>query len=197
MKDIKDFIASGIIEMYCMGLASDEEKIQVESLAQTNSEIRDEIAAVTEALHLYSVASSKSPAYNLRQQIISGLKSVSVPPLPPLLKNSTVDDWIKYLEQNNISAPDDFNMVHLVDLPGNDKQTTYVVWAKKGAVVEESHDDEDEYLLMVKGHCSVTINGKIGFYNTGDLVYIPKMNVHRAEALSDEVMLLIGQRVAA
>ena len=50
---------------------------------------------------------------------------------------------------------------------------------------------------MLKGYCSVTINGIIGYYREGDIVFIPGKALHRAEALSDEPMILIGQRIAA
>ena len=63
--------------------------------------------------------------------------------------------------------------------------------------MEESHENEDEYLFMLKGYCSVTINGKIGYYREGDIVFIPGRALHRAEVLSDEPMILVGQRLAA
>jgi quercetin dioxygenase-like cupin family protein len=199
--NLKDFIESGVIEMYCMGLTSEEETQMVDMMASKHEEVRAEIAAVNQALHLYSVAAEKSPAAALREKILNALSHGDVKPkysFPPrLYATSSVDEWKYYLSINNIKDPEDFEVAHFLELPSDEKQTSYVVWAKKGAVVEESHDDEDEYLFMLKGFCSVTIDGKIGYYKEGDLVYIPKNAVHKAEALSEGVMVLIGQRIAA
>jgi quercetin dioxygenase-like cupin family protein len=200
--EIKDFITSGIIEIYCMGLSSDEEKKEVEKLASENKEVRDEIASVNEALRLYALAVSKSPSASLKNKIMSAIMSAEKDEknfqLPPRITlASTINEWLIYISNNNISSPENYGEVHVLDLPGNETQVTYIAWARKGAVVEESHDTEDEYLLMLKGNCAVTIDGKTGYYKEGDVIYIPKNTVHRAESLSDEPMILIGQRVAA
>ena len=116
---------------------------------------------------------------------------------PPQLSQTTkVSTWKDYILQNKINPPRDFDPFFLVDLPGNEKQTTYLAWARMNAVVEESHDDEDEYLFMLKGTCLVTINGKTTAHKEGDLIFIPAKAFHRAEATSDE-MILVGQRMAA
>jgi len=143
----------------------------------------------------------KTPSASLKNKILDAIRQEDQEKqeiqFPPLLKETSVADWLKYIEKNKITVPASYDTIHLVDLPGDEKQVTYIVWAQKGAVVEEAHEDEDEYLLMLKGHCAVTINGRKGYYKEGDLIYIPKKSVHLAEALSDEPMLLVGQRLAA
>ena len=206
-KEIKDFISSGIIEIYCMGLASDEEKKLVEEFASGNKEVRDEIDSVSETLNQYVRVYSKVPDTLLKNKILTALlnsdnnrddNANTAFTFPPrLTTSSSASEWKKYISDNNISSPENFDMFHVLDLPGDDKQVTYIAWAKKGAVLEETHENEDEYLLMLQGKCSVTIDGKIGYYKEGDIVYVPGKALHRAEALSDEPMILIGQRIAA
>lgn len=197
--NIEEILSSGVIEMYCLGLASDDEKKFIEDLASKNKTIREEIASVNEALRLYALASEKSPASSLKNKILDAIKnSETIIAFPPRITlDSDVSEWMKYITENNISAPKNFEVAHIVDLPGNEKQSTYVAWAKKGAVIEEEHSDEDEYLLMINGYCSVTIDGVIGYYKEGDVVFIPNGCLHRAEALSDGIMMLVGQRIAA
>jgi len=197
--EIKEFISSGLIEVYCLGMASDEEKLLVERFASRHAEVRREIKEVSDALLSLERSESISPPEALRDKILSQINFLEMQQsFPPRITlHSTTDEWLRYLSGNNISAPVDYEQIHLQDLPGNEYQTTYVVWAKKGAVVEESHADEEEFLLMLRGNCSVIINGKTGYYKEGDIVFIPKGAVHRAEVLSDEPMLIIGQRIAA
>lgn len=200
--EINNLISSGIIEMYCLGISSTAEKNLVEKLAAENKDVRFEIAAVNEALIAYAIASGKAPAESLKSKIMDAIagtvstdQQIQFPPRISL--NSRSEDWFRYLADNSIVPPEDYDQFHLFDLPGNEKQATYIAWAKKGAVVEESHADEDEYLLMLKGNCSVTIDSRLGYYKEGDIVFIPKGAVHRTEALSAEPMLIIGQRIAA
>ena len=120
--------------------------------------------------------------------------SLSLPPL--LSRKQDVGFWLNYLLKNNKQDPSDFEALYSEELPSDDKQITYAVWAKKGASVEESHDSEDEYLFMLRGSCTVIRDGIHQLYNAGELVYIPKNVVHTAISFSDD-MLLIGQRVAA
>ncbi len=192
-----ELISSGLIEMYCLGLASKDETILVEKFASQHQHVRDEIVAVKEALQKYLAASEKSPNVRLRNKILDAVKQPDEVFLPPRLTlQSTSEEWITYLKKNNIHPPDNFEPVHFLDLPGNDKQVTYVVWATKGVYLEESHDNEDEYLLMLRGKCSITLEGKMSMYSSGDVIFIPKNHLHRAEAMSDD-MILVGQRIAA
>src|SRR5688572_28171356 len=100
-----ELISSGLIDMYCMGLASDEEKALVEKHAATSEEVRKEIVSVTEALHLYVAASGKSPSLNLKSKILNAVKHSSATEidLPPRLTlYSKVNEWSEYLDKNNI-----------------------------------------------------------------------------------------------
>jgi quercetin dioxygenase-like cupin family protein len=200
--EINELISSGIIEMYCLGIATEEETKQVEKFASENNAVRDEILVVREALELYASANHASPPATLKNKIMAAImnseKRDQPFDFPPRLSRySTVEEWMNYISSNHIAPPKEYEGLYLLDLPGDKKQATYIVWAKKGAVVEESHSEEDECLLMLEGNCSIIIDGKTGYYHEGDLVFIPKNSVHRAEVLSDNPMLVIGQRIAA
>ena len=192
-----ELISSGLIEMYCLGLASADEVRLVEKLAATDLRVNDEIVAVRDALRTYMTASEKSPSVRLKDKILTAIKQSAGENIPPRLTlDSKTDEWINYLKVNNISPPENFDPVHFHDLPGNATQVTYVVWARKGVSLEESHDSEDEILLMMQGTCAITIEGKIKNYSAGDVISISKNLLHKAEATSDD-MILIGQRIAA
>ncbi len=195
MDSISEFISSGIIELYCLGLTSEEETAKVVQMATQHKAVRDEIEQVNEALCSYAASLERKPAVKLRGQV---LKNFDIDTNLParLYENSSVEYWNKYLADHQIAAPADFDPLHLADLPSNDKQITYAVWAKTGANVEETHDDEDEWLFILRGTCTMTINGKVSHHKAGDLISIPHNHLHKAEATSDD-MILIGQRLAA
>jgi len=199
---LQDFISSGIIEIYCMGIASDEEKALVEKYASENKEVKNEIAAVNEALNLYATSLGKSPREEIRNNIMHAIASfeeqsrvLSFPPRMTL--QTSANEWLKYMADNNITQPSPGEEIQILDLPANEKQVTYIAWATKGAVVEESHASEDEYLLMLQGTCTIKVRGVTTEYKAGDIVFIPRNTVHRAEVISDETMIIVGQRIAA
>ena len=200
--DIKDFIESGIIEIYCMGSATEEEVRLVEKLSKENKEVRDELISVQHALEGYTKILGKSPNPDIKNRIMDKLEEASSTrnslEFPFILSgNSTVEEWMKYIADNSISPPADFENIYVEDLPGNDKLVTYIAWAREHSSLEETHEDQDEYLFMLKGKCSITLNGKIEYYKKGDLIYIPRKTIHRAVALSGETMIVVGQRIAA
>lgn len=181
-----------------MGIATYDEKQKVEKMAMQYSEVRDEIKAVTMALENYALGSSPIPLPDIKNRILNIIKTSekNLFAFPPRITQTTdYSEWVTYLADNSISTPAYYDGIYVLDLPGNKTQISYIVWAQKGMVIEEAHADEDEYLVMLEGHCSVAINGISGDYHQGDIVYIPKGAIHRAEVLSDKPMLAIGQRV--
>ena len=194
--NIQDFIQSGIIEMYCMGCVSEQEKQRVEEYSLRYPEVKKEIAEVYNTLQSYAALDGNILRSSLKEKIVGRIEAdLTAKQLPPIIQEKQdVNYWLNYLAQKKCFAPVDFNEIHSIDLPSSSKQTTYVVWAKKGASVEESHDDEDEYLFMLCGTCNVICNGVGQLYHSGDLVYVPKKVVHKAISYSDD-MLLIGQRI--
>ena len=192
--ELEQLINSGILEIYCMGAASEEEKAMVESLAASHEQVRDEIDSINEALVAYATASEKSTKRGLKEKILDAIFSQQLPPL--LTERQSIEWWINYLDALKINVPSDYR-IFLFDLPSDEKKISYAAWAKKGERVEESHSDEDEYLFMIKGSCTVTLDGETTKYHPGDLIYIPKGKTHLAIVISDEPMLVIGQRLAA
>ncbi len=199
MNNIREFVSSGIIEMYCMGLTNEEETAQVVHLATLHKSVRDEIEQVNEALSLYAANFQQQTSGDLRSRIMQGIDADnSNTNLPPkLFENSSVAFWNQYLKENKIAAPAEFDPFYLADLPSDDKQYTYAAWAKQGASLEETHDGEDEWLFVLRGTCTMTVNGKVSHHKAGDVIMIPYNSLHKAEATSVEPMLLIGQRIAA
>lgn len=196
--NLKDFLQSGIIEMYCIGIVSEQEKLLVKDFSKRYPEVRNEIDEVDKALQKYASSEVKVLHHSLKERIMNRIlaDSITILPGPRLKENQDVNFWLTYLIQQKKSAPEEFEEIYSLDLPSDERQVTYAVWAKKGASVEESHDSEDEYLFMLKGSCKVICNGVDKLYHAGDLIYIPKNVIHKAISCSNN-MLLIGQRIAA
>lgn len=198
----KELIESGIIELYCLGIASEEEKLLVDQLAVHDDLLKQEIASVNDALAAYAVAASTvSPSQRIKEKILSSIQSSTsengVINLPPLLTpQSQPKEWLEYLEENHIApAVDDLQMI---ELPGTEAYYTYAVFGKPGDMVgEEIHNGHDEYLLICTGTCEMTIGGIKKYYKAGDFLTINPAIPHSAKVTGTERMIVIGQRRAA
>ncbi len=190
--DVNELISSGLLEIYCLGLATPEERDFIEDMASRHDEIKLEIDQITTALE-EKMAGEKSAPPGLKDKVMLSLEGTALG-LPPLLSSITSkDEWYDYISAHRLSPPENYQPVHWVDLPGNDHLVTYIVWARQGASVSETHEDEEECLFMMEGACIITVEGESMQYGPGDIVSIPSGKFHKAEAYTD--MLLIGQRI--
>lgn len=67
--NIQEYIASGILESYVLGLANEKEIAEIEALASQSPEIKAEIRAIEDALESYAFANAETPPAHLKSQI--------------------------------------------------------------------------------------------------------------------------------
>jgi anti-sigma-K factor RskA len=75
--NIKDYIASGILESYIMGFVSAEEGREVERMAAQHPEVKAELQEIQLALESYAAANFKQPPAHLRSSVLAAVTSES------------------------------------------------------------------------------------------------------------------------
>lgn len=75
--EVKDYIESGILELFVMGQTSEEESNEVLLMAEKHPEIRLELNAIEEALFKLSVAGAKEAPSHLKAEIFTKLEADS------------------------------------------------------------------------------------------------------------------------
>lgn len=73
--NIKEYIASGILEQYALDLLSDDERRSVEKVLLQYPELKKELSSIEDALYLYSLSKTKTPPQGLEKQILEKIKS--------------------------------------------------------------------------------------------------------------------------
>ncbi|TAE27565.1 MAG: anti-sigma factor [Cytophagales bacterium] len=71
--DVNEYIASGTLELYALGAATDQERREVECLSSIYPEIRQELNRLTEAMENYALTYSAEPPADLKEQIMAKL----------------------------------------------------------------------------------------------------------------------------
>lgn len=73
MENLKAYIESGVLELYVLGDLSPEEALSVEEMAAKHPEIRDELAAIEEAMEQYAFQNAIEPPADLESRLFEKL----------------------------------------------------------------------------------------------------------------------------
>lgn len=79
--NVKEIISSGILELYCTGLASESERAEVEQWAVQYPEIAAEIEAIQMSLEVYAQSHAVAPAASVKEKIFAEIKKGSISPV--------------------------------------------------------------------------------------------------------------------
>ncbi len=203
MDNITEYIESGIIEMYVLGLTSQDETNDINELANLHIEIRNEIEFITEALQVYS--SENTPPLNpsLKVFVLACIdyferlkKGEVVEVIPQLNENSKIEDYKKWLDREDITLPTNFSEVHAKIIGLTPQITTAILWIER-MTAPEIHDKEYEKFLIVEGTCDIIIGDKVHSLVAGDYLSIPLYISHQVKVTSLVPCKVVLQRVAA
>jgi mannose-6-phosphate isomerase-like protein (cupin superfamily) len=202
MLTAKEYIESGILELYVAGVASEEECIEVELRATTDPAIRQEIEDISMALETYAMANAVEPNPIIKPFLLATIdyterlqngEPVSDPPV--LNENSKKEDYATWLNRSDMIAPET-NDVFAKIIGYTKAAITAIVWLKDYAP-HEVHDDEYEKFLIVEGTCNIIVGEEINQLVAGDYFAIPLHAKHMIKVTSTIPCKVILQRIAA
>ena len=201
---IVEFINSGILELYVMGIASQSEQEEVEKMATISPEIRQEIDAISEALENYAMANAIRPSRVVKPMLMATIdyserikngEQVSFP--PQLNENSKVKDYSEWINRSDLNVPISHREDIFVKIIGHTPaMTTAIVWIKNNAP-REIHDQELESFLIIEGTCNIMVSDKANHLLPGDYFTIPLHKYHQVIVTSAIPCKAILQRIAA
>ena len=203
MNNIEEYINSGILELYVLGITTPEENIEITELAKKNSRISKEIDAITKAFQSYSEEDVPEISPATKAMLMATidykerLKNGEEYAMAPLLNiDSKIEDFKTWLERPNMQHTEDYESLDAKIISASPEVTTLIVWLKYGAP-PEVHDKEFEHFLIVEGTCTITIGTNKHNLIPGDYLAIPLFIDHNVEVTSTVPCKVILQRVAA
>jgi anti-sigma-K factor RskA len=87
--DIKEIISSGIIELYVLGLTSEEENAEILRLAKQYPEVQAEIIAIKSAMEKFAEANAIEPNPSLKAKIFEKINGTSLIVNTPIIEPLT------------------------------------------------------------------------------------------------------------
>jgi anti-sigma-K factor RskA len=73
LEDAKEYIESGILELYVLGELSPEERLQVEDMAAKHAAVKAELDDIGQAMTMYADANAIEPDEALRNRVLNSL----------------------------------------------------------------------------------------------------------------------------
>lgn len=195
--DIRAYIESGVIEDYCLGILDAAAMQGVAQNAALYAEVQDEIDACQTALKKFAADFGHGPKQQAKQNLLNIIDSLSAEEtltagnLPLINKYSDAAAWLHFVKPllpATLQKP--FMLRGLTNKNGVEQ---FVFWTKDG-MPDETHQDEQETILLLQGKCRCHIGGEVVELAAGDFLSIPMHKQHNVEILSGPVMAIV-QRV--
>lgn len=203
MTSIQNYINSGILELYVLGLTSEEENVEIEKIVTLYSEVSTEIENICNAVESYAQNNAIEPDPTLKPFLMATinynqrLQNGEKPLVPPQLNEyAKISDYSEWINKPYMQLPADFHNFHAEIISITPEVTTAVVWIKYEAP-EESHDKELEKFLILEGSCDLKVEDEIIFLKEGDFISIPLHKKHTVTITSSIPCKAIVQRIAA
>ena len=198
----KEYINSGILENYVLGITSKSETKQVELMAAADPAIKHQIEMINETLEAYAIEHAIEPNPVIKPFLLATIdyterlkngEQVSVPPI--LNENSTEADYAEWLNRSDMTATETSDIFAKI-IGYTPEAITAIVWLKDYAP-HEVHDHEYERFLIIEGTCNIIVGDEINELVAGDYFAIPLYKKHMIKVTSSTPCKVILQRVAA
>lgn len=200
---VLEFIESGVLEVYALGEATEQEALEVERMCALHEAVRHEVNEISRAMEQYAEAHAIQPDPTIgpfimaRIDFMERLKNGETPTFPPLLhKNSKIADYDPWLSRPDmqLTQPLDEFLARIIGY--TPQCTTAIVWLEHGAP-PETHTNELEQFLIVEGTCDITVGSEVHAMKAGDVLIIPLHVSHHVNVTSAIPCKIVLQRVAA
>lgn len=189
--NIQEYIASGILEQYCLNLLDDQGRADVVKNSLLFPEIRQELAAIETAIEKLAESQSIVPDKNLKGRILNKLgfaNKLDLNNLPVVDAYSNYTDWLAAVEHLIPAEP--FEPFFAEVLRHDDKAAQTLVITNLD-VPEEVHEDRIESFFILKGQCTCTVGNELFTLKAGDFLEVPLHVAHDIKIESPYVIAVL------
>jgi len=204
MINIKNYLESGVIENYCLGLASPKEVERMFELGQQHPEIRSHVDECQKAMEAYVKSFETKIPLSCKESILNSIIDAIQSDSIELTARKKFSDFIDISNSANFSKleelikdihpPADFESFHVHTLFSKGDQELNLVWVKDIVPMEE-HPHLDESFLVFEGTVDCNIDGVITQMARGDFMRIPPESHHEVVITSPTPAKAIQSRI--
>jgi mannose-6-phosphate isomerase-like protein (cupin superfamily) len=192
--DIKAYIASGIIEDYCLGVLNEQEMQEVDRLAADYALIRKEIISYQQSFEKYARSFARPTPEGLRKKTLALFdnllkeESAQTDELPLLNKYSDSKKWLIKVAPLLPSKLESDLFVHV--LQDNEEVEQLLMWTKVD-IPDEVHVHEKESFIVLEGECECFVDGRVIKLKAGEFIDIPLHTHHDVKVVKGPVLAVV------
>jgi len=192
--NIQEYIDSGILYDYSIGLLSDTEKTAVEQVCARHPEIKTELLSLQQSLESYVVETAVWPAAALQESIWSTLDNINkektgnLSDLPVVNKYSDHNNWKRIVMPFMPKEMKEDRIIKTIRQSGG---VTQMLVVSKTDVEEEVHELEHESFIILEGECECYVGDNIYRLGPGGFLEIPLHASHNVKVLSPHVVAVL------
>jgi mannose-6-phosphate isomerase-like protein (cupin superfamily) len=197
--DIQEYIYSGVLEEYCLGMLTEEQAAFVVQMSMLYPEVKRELNSIEDAFEYFAQDGAIKVNPQVRKNIIKTIEHtfsdavIDSNNLPEIKKTSNLDAWLTFVKPLIPAQIEDFNTRVL----RSDTRITQMLVISKVNVPEESHEEVLESLFILKGCCQCTIGNETIQMQAGDYIDIPLHVAHNVKILSPYVVAIVQHKAVA
>ncbi|UFH54533.1 cupin domain-containing protein [Spirosoma sp. KNUC1025] len=194
----EEYLQSGQLEQYVLGLLSVDEAKVVEAMASKSPRIQAELDSLTDVLNEYALDKPRTPSPTLKSKVMMQLSQLGQAPafnldaLPLINAYSDADQWQRTVA--SIQPPVSYRNLFGHVLRQDDEVEQFLVWVRE-SINPEDHHDERESFLILEGRCECSIGGTLVQLSAGDYLDVPVDLEHTVRVISDRPVKAIIQRL--
>lgn len=201
-KHIRQFINSGILEQYLLGLTDRDEEDSVLKMVSDHPEVLKELRRLLGTIESHGRIHALKPPDVVRAFILAStdylerLNNGEKPAATPdLSEDSAVQDFVQWLDRKDMICPTYGANVVVKTLSHTSRKTTCLVWIKDN-LEPEIHRHERESFLIVEGSCELYVGEETHELKAGDFMRIPLGVTHSAKVTSQGPCKFILEHLA-
>jgi mannose-6-phosphate isomerase-like protein (cupin superfamily) len=191
--DEQAYIASGILESYCLGILNPEEAAGVLAMSMLYPTVNSELKSIEVAMEKVALELAVTPRVDLKKELMDTLfvsQPLDINNLPLTGATSSLDSWLNALAH---LIPDE----HITDfyhhLLKQDDGVMQALVVSKVNIPDETHTDLIESFFILEGSCRCVIDNREYILNPGDFLEIPLHQHHDVELLTPYVVAIHQQ----
>lgn len=189
--NLEDYIKSGVLELYVLNLLEISEREEIARMVVLHPRIRQEIYDIERTLEQHALSAGLVPAPGLKTEILQAVaeSAAAQKKLPQLIhKHAVYQDWLNHVAQHFPEAQTAANFMAVITEQENWKQLLVV---SSFDIAPESHEDQYESFLILKGKCRCTVGTAVFDLEAGGFTRIPLATTHDVAIIDGPVMAIV------
>ena len=196
MMEQQNYLQSGNLEAYCLGLLTPEEVEELRLMCSRYPKVKQELEAIEIALETMALQAAITPPHELKERLLKklGLEQpvrLDLQNLPVITEQTYYGDWLNALA--HLIPKDPADVIVFQPLTQTPALTHSLVYTRM-SIPEETHDDLIESFFILEGSCRCMVDGQEYVLKPGDFLEIPLYVNHDITLLTPHVVAILQQQ---